>query len=122
LNIFKSETRGYDIPDDDRSDKEPYSISFEEFNDGEVGYPQSTLTYYTVDEVLTDEDDDPIDTVNTLVGVKNLGLFGTTPDPNAIYIRNEKLGNDFEIVRVQASYKSHVIGLSEDAALGGDDG
>ena len=120
-NVFKSEARGYDIPDDpERSDKAPYIISADEFMDGEVGYPQTQLLYYTENEALVDISggtEELVDAVNTLVGVRNLSCFGNkSNDPDVVYIRNERVGNDFEITRVFKSYVEEVAGL------GGDDG
>lgn len=96
----------------------PYVISFDEFNDNELEHQQNTLTYYLRDDTLCDERDSPIDNVNVVVGDDNLVRFGHgSKDKNIVYIRNEKLGLDFEIVKSASSYVKDVLGLDDEPEL-----
>lgn len=90
--------------------KAPYVIAQDVFLNSEVGYPQVTLTYYA-DEVLADETDSPIEDIEMTVGIKNLTRFGQqSDDPRAVYIRNDRLQADYEVVLDDGTYAA-VVGL-----------
>lgn len=117
----KSETPMYIIDEDgfdygeeipNRSADAPYIISSDEFMEGECDYIQNTLTYYEADDVLADEHDEAIENVDKLVGNLNLTKFGHgSKDPNLVYIRNEAIEVDFEIVKNKRSFASEVHGF-----------
>lgn len=90
----------------------PHIIGREDFMHAEVGYHQTTLTYFTVDDVLVDEEDAPITEVEKLVGVDNLTRFGhMSDDPKVVYIRNPYVGADFEVIKSESSYSRDVLGF-----------
>lgn len=98
-----------------RNAAQPYIIHVDEFKEGHEEHEQSTLTYFTGDDVLCDERDTPIDDVDALVGLDNLERFGHgSNDPNALYIRNEPLGRDIEIVRSSGKFATEVHGFNDD--------
>ena len=79
----------------------PYVVSPEEF--GEIDdYETISLTYYA-DQVLTDDDDNVIHDVEDCVGFDSLSHFGEYED-DAVYVRNERLKTDFEILLDQRTY------------------
>lgn len=83
--------------------KPPFVISRESFawdeGDGQY-FDKITLTYYPRDRMLLDDEEEPITDVANLVGWKNLNRFGDeSGDPDTIYVRNERLGTDFEVLR-----------------------
>lgn len=83
----------------------PYVISIQEHNDNLFEHEQNTLTYYVPDDMLLDERDEPVEDVDGLVGVENLGLFGHgSGSPDTLYIRNEVKEMDLEIIRRTDSY------------------
>ena len=89
----------------------PYTISFEEFNENAEHHEQTTLTYYEADDTLVDAQDKPIDNTDYTVGDDNLSRFGHgSGDPNVVYVRNEKIDMDFEIVRDNGSYQKQLFG------------
>lgn len=95
----------------------PYILTKEEFLQAEPDYNQITLTYYGGDETLADERDQPVEDVDKTVGELNLFQFGCkSDDPNVVYIRNEPLGLDFEILRSSGAYSEEVLGFSRDKA------
>jgi len=97
-----------------RDTTKPYVISYEEFRDENDTYSKITLTYFTLDDTLCDERDAPIrDT--TIVGVGFQEHFGEVgmDQPDAIYIRNDKLQVDFEIARREESYTESVLGYGK---------
>lgn len=80
---------------------EPYVIEPTEFGELE-DYAQVSLMFYT-DGVLADENDDPINDVDDLIGTDSLTHFGEYED-DSVYVRNERLKCDYEIL---LSLKSH---------------
>ena len=93
-----------------RSADKPFIISHEEFEDGDLEYSQNTLTYYQGDGVLTDEDDKPILDM-TVVIESNLQFGNASGDKNVVYIRNDKLEVDFEVVQDLGYYTEEVLGV-----------
>ena len=88
----------------------PYILEHDEFYESE--YQAVTLTWYEGDEVLADEKDEHIPDIDKVVGEDNLLRFGAgSRDPNIIYVRNEKLEVDFEIVKNDGSYMEQVHGF-----------
>lgn len=93
----------------------PYVITDDEYNDGEVGYTQVTLTYYAGDDTLSDENDSPIFEVDQTIG-DALSRFGeNSGDENTVFVRNTRIELDFEVVRSPGKYSVEVAGLSDDS-------
>jgi hypothetical protein len=94
-----------------RDGKHAYVIHLDEFRENDT-YENSTYTYYEEDDVLSDERDTAIDDVDGLVGVDNLQRWGHgSNDINCVYIRNDELQLDIEILRSPGSYAEEVHGL-----------
>ena len=103
-----------------RSSLTPYIISKEEFLQAETDFPQSTLTYYAGDDILSDEKDGTIDDAEFVVGTSNLQRFGHgSDDGNVVYIRNENLKMDFEIIHSEGKYAVEVQGHIEHSGNSG---
>ena len=81
--------------------KRPYVISPAEF-DTEDDYEVYSLTYYA-DGVLTDEQNNPIENVDEMVGRDSLNHFGEYED-DSVHVRNEAMQCDFEILRDLSNY------------------
>lgn len=76
---------------------EPYVITPETFEEDE-DHDVETLLYFA-DGVLTDEHNNPIEDVESLVGEESLTHFGDYPDdPDTVYVRNEQTMTDYEIL------------------------
>lgn len=94
-----------------RNNGRPYILSQEEFMQGDFEQrSQTTLTYYEGDHVLADEREQPIDNINRVVGEENLKFGHASGDANIVYIRNEYLDVDFEVLRSTGSYSQEVLG------------
>jgi hypothetical protein len=94
-----------------REGQRRYVISFEEMKENPKDYDQRTITYYEKDDVLVDERDTPIDDIDGLIGLENLEQFGNgSKDPNIVYIRNDFLAMDLEVIREFESYEETVLG------------
>jgi len=91
----------------------PHLISADEFAE-RPEQAKISLTFYVGDEVLVDEREAPItDTLRTIGFVKShiLTKFGLkSDDPHIFYVRNERLGIDFEIARDNRSFIETVLG------------
>lgn len=99
----------------DANPNAPYVVSFEEYSENPENHEQETLTYYSADDTLSDPKDSAIDNTEYTVGDDNLLRFGAgSHDANVVYIRNERLGMDFEVVRSQGSFAREVLGIEPD--------
>lgn len=121
-NNSDNESRDWDynaeIADRELHPDIPYAISFEEFNENAPGHEQTTLTYFALDDTLVDAQDKPIDNTEYTVGDDNLNRFGHgSGDPNVVYVRNEKIDMDFEVVRDKGSYSKAIFGNDPDPSL-----
>ena len=107
------------IPDDDKSgddewdeaDKQnpvepemvPYVISPDAFANEKPEYAKITLVYYEDNEVLINDQEECID-IGTDIGYDAINHFGEY-EKDAVYIRNEQLGNDYEVLLEHASWE-----------------
>lgn len=80
----------------------PYVISPEEFG-GADGYDTISLTYYSGNGVLVDDNDEQVDDVEELVGESSLTHFGEYED-DSVYVRNDVRKCDYEILLDVSSY------------------
>ncbi|ADD81068.1 gp070 [Rhodococcus phage ReqiPoco6] len=97
-----------------RGNGEPYILTRQEFEDCDLDYDQNTLTYFEGDNILVDERNDPINNgVETIIGGEHNLRFGHwSEDANVLYIRNDRLSIDFEIVRSSGTYAEEVLGYT----------
>lgn len=99
-----------------RDKTRPYVIHVDEYQGDEMGWDsQSTLTWYEKDSVLTDSHDHPIHNPNEVVGLP-LSFGHGSNDPNVVYVRNERLQAEYEILRDSGSYQEVVLGEAFEAA------
>lgn len=123
INIFnKTVVLENDEPDlSDRGPDEPYHISVDEFMENESDYEQATIMWYDGDGILVDERDERIDDVDSTIGIKHLSYFGrASKEAHIVYVRNERIRMDFEIVKSDERYAVAILGMDED--LLDDDG
>jgi hypothetical protein len=87
----------------------PYLIDVTEFGEEFPNHDKITLYYYTYDDVLCDEGEEIIDDIDGTVGwdcFKQLEMQTTS------WVRNERLGADYEICAVRTSYSEAVHGIN----------
>lgn len=97
-------------PTDDEKEKTPviYEITRDEYDESDfVGL---TYTYFNEDDILLDEGDDVVDKPEELVG-DMLSHFDDRQE--VMYVRNNALGIDFEIIRRFSSYAEDILGVTE---------
>lgn len=87
--------------------KKPYQISMDEYNE-DMGYVKKIISYFEEDEVCMDNDTkEVLDNVAKDLGIDNLELINTEGN-DEIYIRNEKLGIDYNVVSEPGSYEDYI--------------
>jgi hypothetical protein len=97
-----------------KAGREPWIIEQERFLENEDGYSQITLTYYQGDMVLAETPSDKVvDNFVRIIGRDNLYFGRGSKDPNIVYIRNDTMGTDFEVVRSNGTYAEEVLGVVE---------
>lgn len=97
-----------------RTEHSPYVIHKDEFVADEAGCDQRTVTYYQDDDIMADESDTPIYDFNGLMG--DLKWGHGSGDPSVVYIRNEKLEMEWEVLLHTGSFAVEVLGSDiEDA-------
>jgi len=106
--VDKSEDIGRkDVPVDD-----PYVISLERFLQERNDFDKVRVYYYAVDDTLVYDNEDIIDDTDLLIGTDYLDWFGdASEDPYVVYVRNERIEIDFEVVRIEKSYAETVLGF-----------
>lgn len=118
-DVVESEpVRVFAVPDDDwdeemelsnRHPNAPYTIHQDEYISDEMGFHQETVTYYQGDDILADVEDHPIYNYAGLMGELRFGHG--SKDPGTVYIRNETLHIEWEVLLHQGSFEQEVIGL-----------
>lgn len=93
-------------------DQEPYVISIDEFGEEMVHFDKLTIYYYEEDDTLADEQEEIIDDPNAIVGDESLTRFGDkSDDSDIVYVRNERISVDYEVIRLHKSYQESVLGM-----------
>jgi len=100
----------YDVEIAQRTVDAPYIIHYDEFFHEEAGYTQCTLTYYRGDDVLLDDHDVPLYNAKMVVGEGNYQFGKGSQDPSIVYIRNDKLEAEYEVILDTGYYQVEVLG------------
>ncbi len=81
---------------------EPYVISPDDYGEDD-NYTQISLVYYAGDGVLSDDEDEVVEDIEGTVGEDFAEHFGEYED-DSVFIRNDLLKCDYEILRDNRSY------------------
>lgn len=81
-------------------------VTAEEY--GEWTGNTATVTFYEGDNTFADDQDNILPAPKTLFGNEAYKFGSLNADPDVVYIRNDKNGYVYEILRVKASYKNLV--------------
>ena len=96
-----------EIPEEEEPTK-PYLITEDEFLNGRNEYDKISLTYYTYDDTLADDCDEMIDVEETI----STDIYNQVADADGdIYVRNPELETDFEVMKVEASFRERYGGI-----------
>lgn len=116
-----------DEPEEEEDDEDPPEVEFSfpqiiprlEFENEKKNYEVQTLTYYTYDDTVCDENEQVISSPEDLIGDDALVCFGLgSDDPNTVYICNDKRGTKYEVIKVNGSYQEQVLGITENNSYG----
>lgn len=89
-----------------------YVIHKDEY--GETDNNEVTLSYYAGDDILCDQQDRIVDDQRRLVG-DSLDKFGHgSHDRNVVYVRNEELEIDMEVIKSDKTYAEEVHGFKHE--------
>lgn len=114
-NVF-TDVKEFDLGEEikKRGPDRPYVITEEEYFAGEANYEQKSLNFYDGDGVLSDQGDEYLRESDDIVGDDNLLRFGEgSNDKNVVYVRNDKLECDYEVIRTRGKYAEIVHGIIE---------
>lgn len=99
-----------------RVEDHPYIIHRDEFFSNESEHRQCSLTYYRGDNILCDEQDVPVYNPDKVVGPL---IFGHgSGDPSIVYIRNDVLSAEYEVILEEGFYQTEVLGHEIEDGLG----
>lgn len=124
-NIFteaQADGDGFKLEEEmkNRRPDRPYVISYDEFFENEPEFEEMSLTYFEGDDVLVDDRDQHIDDTEGLVGNANLLRFGHgSKDKNVVYIRNERLQLNIEVMHSHGKFTETVLGFIEHSSDSG---
>lgn len=94
---------------------EPYMIDRDDYEDLDEYYDKVEVSIYDDGAIVNENTNELLD--EDCLGMNNLRIFlETDPSATVMYLRNEKLMTDYEVVKVNGRY-SEIEGLEE----GGDD-
>lgn len=101
-----------DIPpvEKEREDETIYEITLEDFMNDAL-FDKGYLTYYRGDSILSTESDDMVEDPGYTLG--EIGKHLDDVNEEVIYIRNSRVGCDYQIDFSDGSYREEVLG-SED--------
>lgn len=112
INIFDNSDPNWDWEAElsSRSSKTLYVITKGEFFADDMGYRQSTITWYELDRTMADEREAPIYNWSSLVGVE-LPFGHGSGDEDVVYIRNEELRHEYEVCHDVGAHGVEVEGM-----------
>lgn len=91
-----------------RDGEMPYVIHLDEFANDEMGFRQETVTFYAGDNIMADAADVPIYGFESMMGDLKFG-HGSN-DKNVVYVRNEKMKMEWEVLYHDGAYEIEVLG------------
>lgn len=93
----------------------PYVVTVNEFMQDREEFEKITVTYYEYDNTLASEDDTIVDNHDRLVGQEFPNYVGwESGSDNVVYVRNERISSDFEILVNPNGYEAEVLGIIPD--------
>jgi hypothetical protein len=82
-----------------------YEISDEDYSETHNEYDKISLYYHRFDGILCDEQEELVDDIGRTISVEiEEGLFNRN---GAVYVRNDNIAADYEIVIMNSSYSEH---------------
>ena len=102
-------------PDPACGQPKPYVITIDEFAGEEDLYDKVTIYYYDEDDTIADENEEIVSDVESVVGGDSLLRFGEgSGDYDIVYVRNERIRIDYEVIRLHRNYQETVLGFVDE--------
>lgn len=114
FNVFTDDDDDWDYEAEmsTRTAEAPYILHIDEFVADEMGFKQETITYYEGDDIMADAADTIIYGYEGLVGELRFGHG--SKDKAVVYVRNEKIHMEWEILLHTGSFEQEVLGMAAD--------
>ena len=112
VHIYEDVTTAY-------NKKDELQVIIEEITEEEYSEDDNekmTVWFYGQDKALINDDDQPIENVFDCVGsdiIDNPELYFDIPKKTTVYLRNNVMNIDFEIIYLDKSYSKDILGLEE---------
>ena len=88
----------------------PYIISSDDFAETNA-YDKLTFVYYEEDDTLADESEEIVRDIDGTIGEALVSFGKNSGDPDIVYVRNERICIDYEVIREKKSYQTTILGL-----------
>lgn len=123
VNVFEDHDDDWDwdaeVTQRDQNPGKPYQLHQDEYYRMEFDFPQLTLTYFEGDNILVDENNEPIYNHHDVVGDFEFGHGSNNKD--ICFVRNDARRAEYEIIRHTGMYSREVLGIEiEDNARARD--
>lgn len=104
--IHETRTDIHPNEDDPPEYKTPYVITFDEFSSGKKHYDKTTVEYYNDGVFIEEGTEEPDMEIQRYLGEIDIPhSFGIgSEDSDVVYVRNERINTDFEVVRKKEKY------------------
>lgn len=106
-NVFEFDTQAFDKT-------LPYIVDEQSFLEEFDHHDKVSLYYYQVDDVLCHDHEEIVKNVEETIGYDALTTLDTQP---TVWVRNEHIGIDYEILSINKSYAELVYGIGIEANL-----
>lgn len=98
-----------------RDPAKPYIITVEEFMTDNEHYSKNTVNYYEYDNTVSSEDDSIVQNHESFLGSEFVKYVGwNAGGDHTVYVRNENLESDYEVLVSPGSYEEDVLGILPD--------
>jgi hypothetical protein len=105
----------YETEIESRTADRPFIIHKDEFFEDSMDYAQSTLTYFSGDDIMADEEETPVYNYLSITGPLRFGHG--SQDPNVFYVRNDERKAEYEILFDPGSFSKEILDVDlEEAA------
>lgn len=104
MKVVGKEERGFN------ESPTPYVITSEQFGEEMDHHDKLTIEYYALDNTLVDDGEEIISDVEATIGDAILSFGDGSDDADVVYVRNEKMAIDYEVIRLNKSYSETVLG------------
>lgn len=117
VNVFANDDGDWDHDQElsQRKGELPYIIHIDEFVENDFDFTQETVTYYQGDDVMVDSHDVPMYGHAGMLGELRFGHG--SKDASLVYIRNETLQMEWEVILHTGMYSVEILGQEADQEI-----